>query len=156
MNQMTLAWGALRNLARTAAHDPVWAITAAILSPVRAVRHLLGITFAVLAVGFVLALFSEAIPRDLWWLRAASGIVVLGVPLVLAFRLLTNPLIEHFGDRGGDTHGSARFATAREIAPLARATTGLLVGRDGRTGKLLRYDGPAHLLTMAPEGFRRA
>ncbi|MBR7559814.1 type IV secretory system conjugative DNA transfer family protein, partial [Mycobacterium tuberculosis] len=28
--------------------------------------------------------------------------------------------------------------------------SGLLIGRDGKTGKLLRYDGPAHLLTMAP------
>ncbi len=27
---------------------------------------------------------------------------------------------------------------------------GVLIGRDAKTGKLLRYDGPAHLLTMAP------
>jgi len=40
--------------------------------------------------------------------------------------------------------------TNRETAALARAESGLLIGRDGKTGKLLRYDGPAHLLTMAP------
>ncbi len=49
-----------------------------------------------------------------------------------------------------DTHGSARFATNKEVAPLTRPDTGLLIGRDGKTGKLLRYDGSAHLLTMAP------
>ena len=46
--------------------------------------------------------------------------------------------------------GSARWATGKEIAALARSAGGLLVGRDPRTNKLLRYDGPAHLLTMAP------
>jgi hypothetical protein len=30
------------------------------------------------------------------------------------FRLVTNPLILHFGDMDGDTHGSARFATRKE------------------------------------------
>ncbi|EHS51715.1 TRAG family protein, partial [Rhizobium sp. PDO1-076] len=28
--------------------------------------------------------------------------------------------------------------------------SGLLIGRDSKTGKLFRYEGPAHLLTMAP------
>jgi type IV secretion system protein VirD4 len=51
---------------------------------------------------------------------------------------------------GGETHGSARFATNKETAPLTRSETGLLIGRDPKSAKLLRYDGPAHLLTMAP------
>jgi type IV secretion system protein VirD4 len=38
----------------------------------------------------------------------------------------------------------------KETKPLARADSGLLIGRDRKSGKLLRYDGPAHLLTMAP------
>jgi type IV secretion system protein VirD4 len=59
-------------------------------------------------------------------------------------------MILHFGDMDADTHGSARFATDKEVAPLTRSQAGLLVGRDSKTGKLLRYDGPAHLLTMAP------
>jgi type IV secretion system protein VirD4 len=50
----------------------------------------------------------------------------------------------------GDTHGSARFATNKEVAPLTQTGSGLLIGRDGKTGKPLRYDGPVHLLTMAP------
>jgi len=48
-----------------------------------------------------------------------------------------------------DSHGSARFATRRERAVWQRGD-GLLIGRDTDTGKLLRYDGPAHLLTLAP------
>ena len=56
-----------------------------------------------------------------------------------------------FGLGLGDTHGSARLASKREIAALTKsADLGLLIGRDPKTGKLLGYDGPAHLLTLAP------
>ncbi len=47
------------------------------------------------------------------------------------------------------SHGSARFADRKERAPLERSE-GLLIGRNPDTGRLLRYDGPAHLLTLAP------
>ena len=53
------------------------------------------------------------------------------------------------GDQPDDTHGSARSPPAGDRASGA-ITDGLLIGRDIKTGKLLRYDGPAHLLTMAP------
>ncbi len=68
--------------------------------------------------------------------------------VLLFFAMLAPVVVLHFGEMDADTHGSARFATAKEVAPLTRA--GFLIGRDGKTGKLLRYDGPAHLLTMAP------
>ncbi len=48
--------------------------------------------------------------------------------------------------------GSARFGAAKDIAAMAKsgaAGGGLIIGRSKR-GKLLRYDGPAHLLTIAP------
>ena len=48
-----------------------------------------------------------------------------------------------------DSHGSARFATRKERAGYQKGD-GLLIGRDTGSGKLLRYDGPAHLLTLAP------
>ena len=53
---------------------------------------------------------------------------------------------------GSDSHGSARFATRKERAALqdGPGNAGLLIGRDTDTGKLLRYAGPAHLLTLAP------
>ncbi|WP_300587427.1 type IV secretory system conjugative DNA transfer family protein [Marivita sp.] len=49
----------------------------------------------------------------------------------------------------GDSHGSARFAGRKELRKL-ELPDGLLIGRSPRTGRLLRYDGPAHLLTLAP------
>nr|WP_246195388.1 type IV secretory system conjugative DNA transfer family protein [Paracoccus litorisediminis] len=50
---------------------------------------------------------------------------------------------------GRASHGSARFSSKAERAALARGD-GLLIGRDADTGRLLRYDGPAHLITLAP------
>ena len=49
----------------------------------------------------------------------------------------------------GDSHGSARFANRKELKKLQR-DDGLLIGRNPHTGRLLRYDGPAHLITLAP------
>ncbi|MGC1303730.1 MAG: type IV secretory system conjugative DNA transfer family protein [Caulobacteraceae bacterium] len=48
-------------------------------------------------------------------------------------------------------HGSARFASEREIAASLGGAEGLIVGRENqRGGQLLRYAGQAHLLTIAP------
>lgn len=46
--------------------------------------------------------------------------------------------------------GSARWATGKELQKLTVTDNGLLIGRDPETDALLCYDGPAHLLTMAP------
>ncbi|CAN7703623.1 type IV secretory system conjugative DNA transfer family protein [Ensifer adhaerens] len=46
--------------------------------------------------------------------------------------------------------GSARWANARELKAICKDDGGLLIGREPTTGQLLRYGGPAHLLTMAP------
>jgi type IV secretion system protein VirD4 len=46
--------------------------------------------------------------------------------------------------------GSARWATGKELQKLSTTVDGLLIGRDPITNTQLRYDGPAHLLTMAP------
>lgn len=45
--------------------------------------------------------------------------------------------------------GSARFGGKADVDALAKNDGDLIVGRSG-DGKLLRYDGPAHLLTIAP------
>lgn len=58
-----------------------------------------------------------------------------------------------FRRSAGDTHGSARLATPKEIAATLAVGVeddGLLIGRDPKTKKLLGYHGPAHLLTLAP------
>lgn len=49
-----------------------------------------------------------------------------------------------------DVHGSARFASEREVASDLAGDAGLIVGREANGRRLLRYDGPAHLLTVAP------
>lgn len=43
--------------------------------------------------------------------------------VLLAFRLVSLPLIQNFGDMGSDTHGSARFATPKEARPLTKDET---------------------------------
>ena len=57
--------------------------------------------------------------------------------------------IKLWGRRPSDSHGSARFATRKERAAF-EGGDGLVIGRDLDTGSILRYDGPAHLLTLAP------
>lgn len=48
-------------------------------------------------------------------------------------------------------HGSAHWADARQVKASLGGPAGLIVGRENRKdGQLLRYAGPAHLLTIAP------
>ena len=154
MSQFKLAGTAFRNMLRSAASDPVWAIVALCMAPFRAFKPIVGSIVLLGLVGMIVAVVGDLILAPFGLskqvARSIIGLVVIAVLLPLAFRLITNPMIHHFGSMGGDTHGSARFATDKEVAPLARADTGLLIGRDAKTGKPLRYSGPAHLLTMAP------
>ena len=50
-----------------------------------------------------------------------------------------------------DIHGSAAWAADKDVRAAYGAPAGLVVGRENtKAGALLRYDGPAHLLTIAP------
>lgn len=69
---------------------------------------------------------------------------------VLAGLIAARNTYMRFDADGEDSHGSARFAYASELRGDLARDTGLIVGREPRGGKLLRYDGPAHLLTIAP------
>jgi type IV secretion system protein VirD4 len=51
--------------------------------------------------------------------------------------------------RRDTTLGSAQFGSRADVDRLAKNKGDLLIGRDTRN-RLLRYDGPAHLLTIAP------
>ena len=52
---------------------------------------------------------------------------------------------------GGGVHGSAHFASERQVKDSLGGGAGLIVGRENRKGgQLLRYAGQAHLLTIAP------
>ena len=155
MNRAALTGTALVNMLKQAVRHPVWAVTALVAFPFRYGKAILGGTLLVIVILlFVVAgrhdlLIRLGIEKDgiLW--HATS--VIIGIATIYAvFALISNPLIASFGALGHDTHGSARLANRKEVAPLRRELPGLLIGRDSKTGKLLRYSGPAHLLTMAP------
>lgn len=148
---------AIRNLTRIAREQPIWAVTALVTSPVALIRHLFGVVVLFLITGLVLGLGVPLILGKLLGLPRDSNIyqivmMLTGlVILLVTLRALFQPLILRYGGPAGDdTHGSARFATDRETRPLAQNGDGLLIGRDRKSGKLLRYAGPAHLLTIAP------
>lgn len=156
MTLLRPAWNAFANMIHAARRDPVWAIASVVLAPFRSGRYLANNAVPMVIVVFVVIWVADWFMRDvaglvrgdvLWH---AGNIAVTGLILFILFRVISNPMIQHFGGAEGDTHGSARFATAGEIAPLTRSQTGLLIGRDPRSGMLLRYDGRSHLLTMAP------
>ena len=148
---------AIRNLARISRQNPIWAITALTLSPIALVRHLLRVAVLFLIVGIVLAGGVQFVLHSLLGLARDSHLYQIGMMLtflviiLVTLRALFQPLIlQYGGPAGDDTHGSARFASDRERRPLAQGGDGLLIGRDRKSGKPLRYAGPAHLLTIAP------
>ncbi|MBB4511250.1 type IV secretory system conjugative DNA transfer family protein [Rhizobium leguminosarum] len=148
---------AFANMMRMAARDPLWAIVAFISFPLRYAKSFVMVAFGYLLVVFTVYFGIDYLRRvilgghkgDVIW--HVGDWVVMAFAIVLLIRLLSEPLITHFGTASdADTHGSARFAGRREIAPLTKAEGGLLIGRANNSGRLLRYSGPAHLLTMAP------
>jgi len=155
MIRARLAWAAFKNMMRAAARDPIWAFVNLIGMPFRIWKPLLQTFFILFLVLFIVGLGGRFVLRDLGFNVGSIPViawdfVTLLIMAAIAFRLLTTELILHFSDMEDDTHGSARFATNKEIAPLTRSDTGLLIGRDPKSKNLMRYDGPAHLLTMAP------
>jgi type IV secretion system protein VirD4 len=151
---VTPAWRAFANMSRAAARDPLWALACVVFGPVRGgfylAKCLLMGLIVVLVLLFAVSFAVEAAGQKGAWPHRVDNIAAGLVALAVFWRFASRPLIDHFGDLDSDTHGSARFAARKEVRPLARAETGLLIGRDPDTGELLRYDGPAHLLTMAP------
>ena len=155
MTDFRLAWAAFRNMLRVAAADPLWAVIGVVTGPFRFLAYLyqygLFFVFVVFVVGFgLMALMQWAGVERGGALWNVANLAYAAFILLFLFRFLSRPMIDHFGDVDADTHGSARFAGKKEVAPLTRADSGLLIGRDAKSDKLLRYDGPAHLLTMAP------
>jgi type IV secretion system protein VirD4 len=139
----------------TALRNPGWAILSILPSPVRTGKYVIGVGLVAFAIGVVLKSMAGGQATRLGFppgtaihtLFETLALVLVGV---VVLRMLTGSMVQHFGDKQEDTHGSARFATPRETNSLVRTPDGLLIGRDIKTGKPLRYDGPAHLLTMAP------
>ena len=74
-----------------------------------------------------------------FWLILIGGIVLWIGAIYLKVRFT----------RPDDTLGSAKFGSRSDVNALAKSKGDLLIGRD-TSGRLLRYDGPAHLITIAP------
>jgi len=150
-----IVWRAFGNMLRAARRDPVWAISALILLPLSYGKFFLYrlLWFAIVAVVLLLAVLAAS-----HWLRLQAGsfpqialnLLYIGIVAIYGFRLITNPIVQHFGSSASGTHGTARFATKQETRDLVKESDGLLIGRDTQSGKMLRYSGPAHLLTIAP------
>lgn len=148
-------WRAFCNMLLTALRNPVWAILSILASPFRVGKSVVVVGAVALAFGFVFKGMAGGQATRLGFppgtaihtLFEALAIVLVGL---VVLRVPLGSMVQHFGDKQEDTHGSARFATPRETNPMVQSPDGLLIGRDIKTGKPLRYDGPAHLLTMAP------
>ena len=131
-----------------------WAVAAPVML-VMLILYLAAATFA----GFLAAWLVR------FALEVAAGIeivgtaweVVVAIPLFAVAWLFAGSLWAErtgvslwFRNRAAGSHGSARFATPKERAALQDVADGLVIGRDPKTGTTLHYDGPAHLLTLAP------
>ena len=103
---------------------------------------------AVVATPLVFAFFDQPPGESAWqWLVFGPFIFVGGIFGFQYWRMASGA--DAFFGLSGDSHGSARFANRKELKKLQRED-GLLIGRNPHTGRLLRYDGPAHLITLAP------
>ena len=79
--------------------------------------------------------------------RGLFDAIIVFVSPIIAYTIIREK-VRSLG-RGAATHGSARFASGSELRPLG-GPSGLLIGRNLQGGTLLRFDGPGHLLTIAP------
>ena len=103
---------------------------------------------ALVATPFVFAFFDQPPGESAWqWLVFGPFIFVGGIFGFQYWRMASGA--DAFFGLTGDSHGSARFANRKELKKLQRED-GLLIGRNPHTGRLLGYDGPAHLITLAP------
>ena len=140
MAWIRLTGRAFRNMLIWVARDPLAAIHVVLLSPLRVLHHLIGVIVLFMLAALVVTsggawlLHIAKIP-DGSLLGSAVELVTMFIPFALVFRALVRPMVMRFGyeGSGGDTHGSARFATRDETRSLDRGD-GLLIGRDTRTG----------------------
>jgi len=103
---------------------------------------------ALVATPFVFAIFDAEPGASAWQWIVFGPFMMVGI-IAGAFDWMHRSGANLIYGGTGDSHGSARFAGRKELRKM-ETPDGLLIGRSPRTGRLLRYDGPAHLLTLAP------
>jgi len=104
---------------------------------------------SLIATPFIFAFFDQEPGESAWQWLVFGPFMLTGAVVGAAGWIERSGAASFFGSWRGDSHGSARFAGKKELRNLEQAD-GLLIGRNPETGKLLSYDGPAHLLTLAP------
>ncbi|MFV1486641.1 MULTISPECIES: type IV secretory system conjugative DNA transfer family protein [unclassified Phaeobacter] len=108
---------------------------------------------ALVATPFVFAFFDQPPGESAWQWLVFGPFIFVGAVFGFQYWRMASGADAFFG-MTGDSHGSARFANRKELKKLERGKgqedRGLLIGRNPHTGRLLRYDGPAHLITLAP------
>ncbi|ESQ76556.1 type IV secretory system conjugative DNA transfer family protein [Asticcacaulis sp. YBE204] len=174
LGEIILAGRAFRNMLVAAARNPFSTLLTVMMSPLLLWKPVIRVLIQILIVVFGGTLLTALlVPKDWRLAHDALNLLFLAALVFILWRNIVNPMILHFGPAGDSaTHGSADFASLKEITALTTTgakggktnrqgqaagpgstdagETGLLIGRDGDSGKLLRYHGPAHLLTMAP------
>jgi type IV secretion system protein VirD4 len=100
------------------------------------------------ATPFIFAFFDQTPGESAWQWLVFGPFMFVGAVFGFQYWRMASGADAYFG-LTGDSHGSARFANRKELKKLQRED-GLLIGRNPHTGRLLHYDGPAHLITLAP------
>ncbi|MDD9728216.1 type IV secretory system conjugative DNA transfer family protein [Roseovarius sp. SK2] len=100
------------------------------------------------AVPFIFAFFDQEPGESAWQWIVFGPCILIGAVFGFQYWRMASGADAFFG-LTGDSHGSARFASRKELKKH-QGGDGLLIGRNPGTGRLLRYDGPAHLITLAP------
>ncbi|WP_282128450.1 type IV secretory system conjugative DNA transfer family protein [Roseobacter litoralis] len=103
---------------------------------------------SLVATPFIFAFFDQEPGESAWQWLVFGPFIFIGAVFGFQYWRKTSGADAYFG-LTGDSHGSARFASRKELKKL-QGNDGLLIGRNPGTGRLLRYDGPAHLITLAP------
>ena len=108
---------------------------------------------SLVATPFIFAFFDQAPGESAWQWLVFGPFMFVGAVFGFQYWRMASGADAYFG-LTGDSHGSARFANRKELKKLERGKRqedhGLLIGRNPHTGRLLHYDGPAHLITLAP------
>jgi len=103
---------------------------------------------SLVATPFIFAFFDQTPGESAWQWLVFGPFMFVGAVFGFQYWRMASGADAYFG-LTGDSHGSARFANRKELKKLQRED-GLLIGRNPHTGRLLNYDGPAHLITLAP------
>ncbi len=103
---------------------------------------------SLIATPFIFAFFDQEPGQSAWQWIVFGPFIFIGAVFGFQYWRMQSGADVFFG-LTGDSHGSARFASRKELKKH-QGGDGLLIGRNPGTGRLLRYDGPAHLITLAP------